>query len=104
MRNRLLLSIVALALLGVGLIGSRWQAGVASAGWTAGDHPHAIEAGGLQRRYVVHVPRGYDPAAPQALVVALHGAGGSADDFLQWTGWSREADRSGFLVVALEGT
>jgi polyhydroxybutyrate depolymerase len=46
---------------------------------------------------VVHVGRGAKPGAP--LVLALPGAGQTARDFAQYTGYSTLADRKGFSVA-----
>lgn len=61
---------------------------------------------GQERRYILHVPRSYDPAKPTPLVISLHGG-------LNWpafqrkaSGWNRVADEHGFIVAypAGEGT
>lgn len=64
-----------------------------------------IEHGGRTRTYHVHVPRGYDPAKPTALVLALHGGGGRGSELDAATNrqLSQEADRRGWLVVFPEG-
>lgn len=46
---------------------------------TPGDYRYTIRHGELDRHYRVHVPKSFDAAKPQALIVALHGGGGSMD-------------------------
>lgn len=51
------------------------------------------------RPLVVHVPEGLGDATPRPLVVVLHGAGGSARQMEADTGFSRLADREGFVAL-----
>lgn len=51
-------------------------------------------------RLRVHVPRRLVAAPP--LVVALHGCGQTASEYAHGTGWTRLADRHGFVVVLPE--
>lgn len=53
-----------------------------------------VEGGGHAHLYV---PASYDPATPAALVIGLHGAGGSPDD---WTSYRARADSRGMVFVA----
>jgi predicted peptidase len=52
--------------------------------------------------YRVYVPKGYSPAAPAPLVIALHGLGGTEDSFFDL--YSKQpvalAERHGFLMAA----
>lgn len=69
----------------------------------AGDHTVSLDHDGLSRRYVVHVPsRSGDGAL--AVVLALHGGGGSASQFKRDNGLDAVADRHGFLAVYPDGT
>ena len=53
--------------------------------------------------YTAYVPATYDPMRPAALVVALHGAGDTAQNYLQFM-WRANADARGFIVIAPQGT
>lgn len=53
------------------------------------------------RTYLLHVPP--HPASPLALVVNLHGGGGTAAGQERITGYDRVADEHGFLVVYPQG-
>jgi polyhydroxybutyrate depolymerase len=70
----------------------------------SGDHSLVLHAGGRERRYLVHVPCGYDGRRPVPVVLMFHGAGGTAELAKNDTGWADKADREGFLVVFPEGT
>lgn len=70
----------------------------------SGDHPCTIVAGGMQREYVLHIPPGYDPAQPAALVLAYHGFGLSAQEMMRISGLSAQADQDNFLVAYPEGS
>ncbi len=68
----------------------------------AGDHEFTIRHGGRQRRYLVHVPGG--GTAPHAVMLALHGGGGSGQQFKDDNGLDAVADRHGFVAVHPDGT
>ncbi len=53
--------------------------------------------------YVAYVPASYDPKKLTPLVVALHGAGDTASNYLNIV-WKSNADANGFIVIAPEGT
>jgi poly(3-hydroxybutyrate) depolymerase len=53
--------------------------------------------------YVAYVPSSYDKSTPMPLVVALHGAGDTAMNYLSVV-WKSNADADGFIVIAPEGT
>lgn len=62
-----------------------------------------LESGGRDRSYLLHVPDGQSMGA-MALVVVLHGGGGSGESAAKMTHFSAEADQEGFLVVYPDGT
>lgn len=62
-----------------------------------------LVSSGRKRDYLLHVPRGYDPARPTPLVICLHGAGGWPAQQRNLTRWDRLADAQGFLVVYPSG-
>ena len=64
---------------------------------TPGDHTLAIDTPEGQRQVFLHAPRG--AYKPRPLVIALHGAGQTATEFANSTGFSRLADREDFLVA-----
>jgi polyhydroxybutyrate depolymerase len=59
---------------------------------------------GLKRRYLVHVPAGYDGKRPLPVVLAFHGGGGRAEVQREQSQLNRTADKHGFLVVYPDGT
>lgn len=73
------------------------------AAWTAaaseGTVEKTIEAGGIEREYLIHVPPSYSKAKPVPLVFVFHGGGGSGKNGDRFTGFSPLADREGFIVV-----
>ena len=64
---------------------------------TPGDHMLAIDTPEGVRQVFLHAPPG--AYKPRPLVIALHGAGETGSDFANDTGFSRLADREGFLVA-----
>lgn len=69
-----------------------------------GDHTRTVHVGDLDRRYLVHIPPGHDPAVPTPVVLAFHGGGGNAAGMAAMSGLSEKADAAGFIVVYPEGT
>jgi polyhydroxybutyrate depolymerase len=69
---------------------------------SSGTHHLSLEHDGRQRRYVVHIPVSLRFPAP--VVLAFHGAGGTARIMLHHSRWSHRADVGGFVVIAPEGT
>jgi polyhydroxybutyrate depolymerase len=69
----------------------------------AGDQSLSLEHDGVERSYLVHVPRDLDPASPAALVVDMHGLTSSATQQAALSGWRRKADQEGFIVAHPQG-
>ncbi len=65
----------------------------------SGNRDFTLRAGGLERHYSVHVPKGYDGKKPLPVVVMLHGGGGRGQGAARETGWDAKADEAGFLAV-----
>ena len=62
-----------------------------------------LMSNGIERKYLVHVPRSYDPSRQMPLVISFHGAGlwGAAQRGM--SGWNAIADSAGFIVVYPDG-
>lgn len=58
---------------------------------------------GFRRTYLLHVPEGCDGSRPVPLVMAVHGAFSSAGEMERFTGFSRMADREGFVALYPNG-
>ncbi len=65
----------------------------------AADLQRKLPVGGRERSYTIHLPPGATDSRPMPLVIVLHGGGGNGAGAATQTGFSREADRSGFLVT-----
>ena len=59
---------------------------------------------GEERKYLLHVPAGYDPASAVPLVVSLHGFSDWPAHHSRMTGWNKLADEQGFIVVYPSGS
>jgi len=59
----------------------------------------SIISSGEKREYLLYVPRSYDRSKPTPLVISMHGAGGWPAQQMTLTGWNRQADKEGFIVV-----
>lgn len=62
-----------------------------------------VTSGGMQRRYMVHVPPSYNGRTAYSVVLALHGAGMGMDAMRGLTLMDLTADRNNFIVVYPEG-
>ena len=69
----------------------------------AGKMDGSIIHEGRNREYHLHVPASYDGTKPFPLVIVLHGGGGNARQIERFTGFSKLADREGFLAVYPQG-
>ena len=70
---------------------------------SAGTHAFEVSVDGAKRRYVIHVPRSYNPVRKWPVVVVFHGGGGTARSAMR-DGWTESADEESFLAVFPEGT
>jgi polyhydroxybutyrate depolymerase len=69
-----------------------------------GDTNGAINSGGLDRTYILHVPPAYDGVDPMPVVFNLHGFGSNAQQQANYSGFPAKADTAGFIVVSPNGT
>lgn len=63
-----------------------------------------IDVGGMERSYLVYVPKSIQPGRPAPLVMAFHGGGGEAGQFVSRMKLTEMADRYGMILVAPRGT
>ena len=58
-----------------------------------------IISSGIEREYLLYVPKSYDPAKPTPLVISLHGGAMWPASQREIDRWDRVADAHGFIVV-----
>ncbi|MGH9080894.1 MAG: alpha/beta hydrolase family esterase, partial [Acidimicrobiales bacterium] len=58
---------------------------------------------GRSRTAILHVPTGYNPGTPVALVVNMHGSQSTAREQVGFTGMDATADKDTFMVVYPQG-
>jgi polyhydroxybutyrate depolymerase len=80
------------------------QPGAPPAANTAGDIEHFLLHQGRRRRYLVHVPRGFDGSRKLPVVLGFHGGGGHAEGLRAMSRLNDTSDRFGFLMVYPDGT
>lgn len=68
---------------------------------SASAFPGALDFGGMQRTYLVHVPAGVE--RPAGLVLNLHGGGQNGGEQMALSNYNVAADRQGFLVAYPDG-
>jgi polyhydroxybutyrate depolymerase len=64
---------------------------------------HTLQTGGEHRSYELYLPPGYRRDRPAPLVLVFHAGGGRASGIAPHTGFSRLAEREGFVVVYPQG-
>ena len=62
-----------------------------------------IVSSGLEREYLLYVPRSYDRSRPTPLVISLHGGAMWPVAQMETSQWNRVADEHGFIVVYPSG-
>jgi polyhydroxybutyrate depolymerase len=65
--------------------------------------PRTLLAGGVSRRYFLYLPSTWHRGRPAPLVLVFHGGGGRASGIAPHTGFSRLAEREGFVVAYPQG-
>jgi polyhydroxybutyrate depolymerase len=70
---------------------------------TPAGESRTLQAGGLTRRYFLYVPTSWHRGRPAPLILVFHGGGGRASGIAPHTGFSRLADREGFVVAYPQG-
>lgn len=63
-----------------------------------------IISSGKLRKFLLHVPKTYDPSTSTSLVISLHGFAEWPAHQMEISGWNDLADRHGFIVVYPCGT
>ena len=91
------LGVVALALAGPAVVSSA-QTAPARTG-----EIRTLRVNGVERSYVLFVPSTYRAGRPAPLVLVFHGAGGRGRRMVPHTGFSRLAEREGFVAVYPDG-
>ncbi len=68
------------------------------------DTRFSFRHGGRDRSWLVHQPPSYNSGKSWPVVLVFHGGGGNGEQMAGMTGFSRKADREGFLAVYPDGT
>lgn len=84
--------------------GGRWRLGPKKESKVSEDKEHVLKHGGRERRYLVHVPKGYDPSKRYPVVLAFHGGAARPEAQRIQSRLNEVSDRHGFLVVYPAGT
>jgi polyhydroxybutyrate depolymerase len=69
----------------------------------ATEQRRTLQVDGLSRGYLVYLPSTYQAGRPVPLVFVFHGGGGRASGIAPHTGFSRLAEREGFVAVYPDG-
>jgi polyhydroxybutyrate depolymerase len=93
------------------LIGSLVAAAVAAGALASAVHAQSaateerrtLWVDGVSRGYLMYLPSAYRAGRPAPLVLVFHGGGGRASGIAPHTGFSRLADREGFVTVYPDG-
>jgi polyhydroxybutyrate depolymerase len=63
-----------------------------------------LVSSGVEREYLLHVPKSYDPARPTPLVISMHGGTMWPAAQMETSRWNAVADAHGFIVVYPAGS
>ena len=99
MRRRTVVILLALVLLSALVLAIAAQRRL-PAGVTRGK----IKSAGLDRTYLLYVPKTVDPATPTPLVISMHGFASWPANQMSVSQWNKLADQHGFIVVYPSGT
>jgi len=64
----------------------------------------AITHNGLERKYIIYTPQGYDGNSKLPLLLNFHGFGGQAGDYMSYSNMRSTADSENFILVYPQGT
>ena len=64
---------------------------------------YEFKEAGKDMEYALFVPSGYDKQKKAPLVIALHGLGGSPQQFMRTRGLTEQAEKRGYVVAAPMG-
>ena len=62
-----------------------------------------ITHNGVDRKYIIYTPQGYDGASKLPLLLNFHGFGGQAGDYMSYTNMTSTADTENFILVYPQG-
>jgi polyhydroxybutyrate depolymerase len=68
-----------------------------------GEHRLSLQHGGLERKYLVYVPKSYRAGTPAPLMISMHGGGGSMEYQAAHYGQLEKSEREGFIIVFPNG-
>lgn len=83
--------------------GKKANTGFTQLGGQGSDIMESISSDGIRRRFLVHLPPGYNPRLSMPVVIALHGQGMDIDGMRGLTCFDYVADRNNFIVVYPQG-
>jgi polyhydroxybutyrate depolymerase len=63
-----------------------------------------ITHNGLERKYIIYTPQGYDGNSKLPLLLNFHGFGGQAGDHMSYSNMRSTADAENFILVYPQGT
>ncbi|MFN0195959.1 MAG: alpha/beta hydrolase family esterase [Planctomycetaceae bacterium] len=63
-----------------------------------------LQVGELERRYLVHKPKNFDPDKKLPVVLVFHGGASNPEVMAEYSGMNQKADDAGFVVVYPAGT
>lgn len=77
--------------------------GCAASTVQAGNTNVTVDVGGTSRKFILHVPAGYDGSAPVPFIIDLHPLGGTGSSEQQSSGYQRIADAEGLIIAFPDG-
>ncbi len=78
--------------------------GVLAWGYFSDQTTESMMSSGVERRYLLYVPKSYDAKKPTGLVISIHPAATWPAKQAEISGWNALAEEKGFIVVYPAGT
>ena len=68
-----------------------------------GDSSRSMIFEGIERSYIIHIPKGFNNSRAVPLVLVFHGLNLDGNEMIRITGFNAQSDTSGFIVVYPDG-
>lgn len=71
--------------------------------YASGDYRESLTVDGRKRSYLLHIPKNYSDKKRYPLVLVFHGGAGTGEKVSRQTGFTKYADKEGFIAVYPDG-
>jgi polyhydroxybutyrate depolymerase len=72
--------------------------------WESGSYRLSLSHDGLDREYILYIPKNFDEDKSYSLLTIFHGGGGQAEEVVESKNWVLFADEKNFIAVFPDGS